>query len=217
MPDREVHLDALRLAAVFEVHLHRIADVAQLRIEVVLRELLVLRYHHLVAQRIDARIACYIVFVVGRRQAPENQRHRNHVLQAVVAVCRVIERPGLVDDAYARFLRLDDDLPDVIDTVLDVLVQCHCSFDRGLRMKFRRVGNLEQHIFHDVAAVLPLELERLVPEEHVVEAPGFRRQCGRISHLAAHRDQREAHGAARCVARGPALAGAGVRRMPVGT
>ena len=92
----------------------------------------------------------------------------------MVAVRGVVERAGLVDDAHAGFLGLDDDLLDVVDAVLDGVMQGHAGFDRGLRVEFRRVGNLEQHVLHDVAAVVALEAELIAFEEHVVEAPGLR-------------------------------------------
>ena len=69
----------------------------------------------------------------------EDQRHRHHVLNAMVAVGRVVERPGLVDDSHAGFLRFNDDLLDVVDAVLNLRVQRHRSFDGCLRMELRRV------------------------------------------------------------------------------
>ena len=81
----------------------------------------------------------------------------------MVAIGRIVQRAGLVDDAYARFLRFDDDFFDVVDAILYARMQRHAGLDRGLRMKLGRIGNLEQHVFHDVAAVPPLESERLCP------------------------------------------------------
>ncbi len=95
-------------------------------------------------------------------------------------------------------------------------MQRHARLDTGLRVKLGRVGDLEQHVFHDVAAIAALELERPAPEQHVVVAPGPRAERRRVAHLARHRDQREAHRAARRVAGSPALARARVRRVPVG-
>ncbi len=83
------------------------------RIEIVLRELLVLDAHDLVAQCIDTRIGSNVVFVIFSGQAPEDQRHRDHVLDAVIAIGRIIERPLLVDDADARFVRANRDLLDI--------------------------------------------------------------------------------------------------------
>ena len=41
---------------------------------------------------------------------------------------------------------------DVGELVVDLRVQGHGRLDRGLGMKLRREGNLEQHVFHHVAA-----------------------------------------------------------------
>ena len=97
-----------------------------------------------------------------------------------------------------------------------LLVDLHRGLHGGLRVEFRREGDLEQHVLHHVAAVGALELERAALEEHVVEAPGLGGEHRGIAHLAGARDEREAHGTAGGVARRPALARAGVGRMPVG-
>ena len=96
------------------------------------------RTHHSPAQRVDARIVRDGVLVVGGGEPAEDQRHGDHVLDAVVAVGRVGERPGLVDDAHARLLRLDHDALDVVEPVLDRRVQLHRALDRGLRVELRR-------------------------------------------------------------------------------
>src|SRR2546428_8421410 len=82
-------------------------------------------------------------------------------------------------------------------------------------MEFRRVGDLEQHVLHHVAAERALELERLALEEHVVEAPGLGGERRRVTHLPGPGDEREPYRARSGIARGPALARAGVRRVAV--
>jgi hypothetical protein len=99
----------------------------------------------------------------------------------VIAIRGIRELPGLVDDAHARLLRLDDDALDRVEAILHLRMEAHGSFDRGLRMKFRRVGDLEQHVLHHVAAVRLREGEGLALEQHVVEAPFRRRERGRIN------------------------------------
>ena len=84
-------------------------------------------------------------------------------------------------------------------------------------MELGREGDLEQHVLHHVATVGPLELEFVALEQHVVKAPGLGGQYGWVAHLAGLRDEREAHGAGRGVARRPALARTGVGRVAVGT
>ena len=124
--DRHRHLDTIRAAAVLEEHLHRVTDVAQRGIEIVFCELLVFAHRHLVTQLVDARVAGNGVFVVGGGQAPEDHRHGDHVLDAVIAIRRVIERPCLVDDANAGLLRFDNDLVDVVDAILHLAGAASC-------------------------------------------------------------------------------------------
>ena len=214
--DREIDRDTRRARAVPEEHLHRVADVALVALVVFLREGRVLLHRHLRAQRVDARIGGDGVLVVGGSQAPEQQRDRHHVLDAVVAVGGIGERAGLVDDAHARFLGFDDDAVDRVDPVLHLRVQLHRALDRGLRVELGREADLEQHVLHHVAAERLRERDRLALEQHVLEAPGLRRQRRWITHLAGHRDEGVAHRAAGRVSGRPALARAGVRRVPVG-
>ena len=92
----------------------------------------------------------------------------------------------------------------------------HRRFDRGLRMELGRERNLEQHVFHHIAAIRALELERLALEQHVVKAPGLGGQHRRITHLAGLRDQCQTHRARCRIAGRPRFARAGVRRMTIG-
>src|SRR5688572_14614023 len=86
VPDGVFAEDFLQLAAIFESHAERIGDRALLGIVVVAREALVLDAHDVLAQRVDARIGRDAVLVVGRGQPAENERHGDHVLDAVIAV-----------------------------------------------------------------------------------------------------------------------------------
>ena len=135
-----------------EEHLHGVADVALVGGVVLLREGRVLAHLHLRAQRVDARIGGDRVLVVRGREPPEDQRHRHHVLDAVVAVGGIGERAGLVDDAHARLLRLDHDALDLAEALLHLRMQRHRRLDGGLRVELGREGDLEQHVLHDVAA-----------------------------------------------------------------
>ena len=87
---------------------------------------------------VDARIVRDAVLVVRGGEAAEDQRDRDHVLDAVVAVGRIRERAGLVDDAHARLLRLDHDALDLVEPARDLRMQRHRGLDRGLRMELRR-------------------------------------------------------------------------------
>ena len=137
----------------------------------------------------------------------------------MVAVGRIVQRPLLVDDADAGLVGADRDLPDVVDRLAgpgQLGVQGHRRFDRSLRMEFGREGNLEQHVFHHIAAVRTLELERLALEQHVIEAPGLGGQHRWVAHLAGLGHQGQTHRARGGIAGGPGFARAGIGRMAVG-
>ncbi len=134
----------------------------------------------------------------------------------MVAIGRVVQGAFLVNDADRRLVRADGYFPDVVETILQLRMQLHGTFDCGLRMEFRREGNLEQHVFHDVRTVGALELEFLALEQHVVETPGLCRQGRRITHLAGTGDHRQPDCAARGIPRRPALARTGVGGMAIG-
>ena len=138
MPHREVDAQFQLRAAVTEEDVQRIADVALVALVVFLGERGVLANFHLGAQQVDAWIVGHGVLVVRRGQTTEDQRHRHHVLNAVIAIRGIGERPGLVDDAHARFLRLDDDALDERELVLHLRMQRQRAFHRGLRVELRR-------------------------------------------------------------------------------
>ena len=85
-----------------------------------------------------------------------NQRHGDHVLNAVIAIGGVIERTFFIDDPNCRFVRADRDLPDVLDfptRLRERRVQDHCGFHGRLRVEFSRERNLEEHVFHHIRTV----------------------------------------------------------------
>ena len=129
MTDREINGDFVCAAAILEIHLYRVANVAQLGVKIVFGVLRVFLDLHFLAQRVDAWVAGNAVFVIRGGQPAENQRHGNHVLDAVITVSRVIERPGFVDDSHAGFLRFNNHFFDVINAVFDLRVQCHTCLD----------------------------------------------------------------------------------------
>ena len=113
----------LRARAVFEKNLHGVGDGAFLRIEIVFRVLRIFDADHLGAQGIDARIARNRIFVVIGGELAEDQTDGGHILNAVVAVGGIVQRPGLIDDADRRFVGRDDDLVDLLDAILHLMVQ----------------------------------------------------------------------------------------------
>ncbi|MNN13581.1 hypothetical protein D3C81_1266180 [compost metagenome] len=108
-------------------------------------------------------------------------------------------------------------------------MQNHCCLTGGLGVELGRETDLEQHIFHHIAAqrlgqaqlVLPGGLERQVfvgvAERNIVEPPLRRREHARHAHLPAQGDVGQAHTSAGGVTRSPGLARTGVGRMAIGT
>lgn len=78
-----------------------------------------------------------------------------------------------------------------------------------------RVGDLEENVLHDVAAVRALELEGLAAEVDVVEAPGGSRQNGGQTLLALKNLQDKVDSGLAGITGSPRLAGHGVRGVPV--
>src|SRR5712691_4278600 len=113
MADGIFYRHLARSDSVPEENLQLVRDRALPGIEIVARIPLVLDADHLGAQRVDARIPGDIVFIVGGGQVALDQTDGDHVLDAVVAIRRVMERSLLVDDADRRFVRHDFDLLDV--------------------------------------------------------------------------------------------------------
>ena len=197
--------DLLRCGAVPEQNLHRVAYGALVRVVIVNGELPVFRYLHALPERVDTGVGSDVILVILGAQATENQGDGCHVLDAVVAVRRVIQGTGLVDDAHAGLLGFQDHLVDLIEPVLHLCMQGQRRFHRGLGMELSRKGNLEQHVFHDVTAEGAFGDDFIALKQHVLEAPVLRAQRGRVTHLAGQRDQGMAHGAAGSIARRPAF------------
>src|SRR5258708_32396988 len=72
----------LEPSAIDELDGNRVGDGAFVRVEVVLRELLVLDTDHLGAEAVDARILRDGILVIGRGEAAENKLDGDHVLNA---------------------------------------------------------------------------------------------------------------------------------------
>ncbi|CAM2154606.1 hypothetical protein PT2222_300120 [Paraburkholderia tropica] len=217
--DRILHHDFVERRAVVQLDGQRIRDRTLVGIVIIARELRIFHADDLRAQGVDARVARDIVFVIGGRQSSEKDRHGHHVLDAMIAVRRIRQRAGFVDNADRRFVRADRNARDVFGALAALNeqgVQRHGRFGGGLCVEFGGKRDLEQHVLHHVRAVGALEREGAALERDVVEAPRFRRERRGIAHFAGLRDQREVHAARGGVAGGPRLARAGVGRVAIG-
>lgn len=159
--------------------------------------------------------------VVGSLEAAEDEHDGAHVLDAVVTVGEVVHGLELlVDDADASLVRAAGDGLDVGGRLahgLELVVDLLRGLDGGLGVELGRVGDLEQDVLHDVAAIGTLELELLALEEDVVETPGGSRQDGRDTLLALHDLESQVDGTLASVTGSPRLAGHGVGGVAVGS
>src|SRR6476661_283925 len=112
-------------------------------------------------------------------------------------------------------MRVDSNLFDGVDAFDHLWVQPHGRFSRGLRMELGWEGNLEQNIFHDVAAQWSMDLDGLAVHEYILESPTRRGQRRVITHFAGHRPQSQLDCSRGSVAGRPALARASVGRMSI--
>jgi hypothetical protein len=210
--------DDLRgLRPIAEEHLHGIRDGTFFGVEIVAGVLLVFTDHHRCAQGVDPRIRRDPVLVVIGRQFAEYQSDCRHVLQAMIAIRRIVQRAGLVDDPNRGLVRGEFDALDVRQAIAHEGMQLQRTFDRGLRVEFRGKGKFEQDVLHHIAAERACQFHGLAAEGDILEAPGFRAQCRWVAHLARQRDEREPDGAAGGVAGRPGFSRAGVGRVAIGS
>ena len=91
------------------------------------------------------------------------------------------------------------------NSIFDFAVQFDGRFDRGLSVKFRRVRDLEQNIFHHVGPEWSSQSNLFPFKQNVLISPDWGGHRGGVSHFAGHRDQRQSDGSAGRVTRGPTL------------
>src|ERR1035438_6074856 len=215
--DRVLHGNAPGCRAAAEKHLDGVCDRTLARIQVVARERGVFNDLHPEPERIDPGIGRRGILVVPGRKRTLDQPHGHHVLEAMVAVRRVGERPGLVDDPPAALLRLDRDPLHLCEPRGDLWVEGDRGLDRRLRVEFGGIGDLEEDVLHHVAPeALGRDREGLAPKDDVLEPPDLGGQGPRVPHLAPERQDRMQDAPACGIARGPALARARVGGMAVG-
>src|SRR5260221_3072024 len=173
MADRILYRDFLRRTSIREQDLHGVANRAFLGIEIVPTKLRILFDLHFGPQLVDKRIFCDFVFVILSGQVAPEERHGNHVLNAMITVRRIANWTNLIDDAFCRFLGLDDDPTDLVQPVSDSRVKLDRGFYRSLSMKFCRKGNLEKDVSHDVRAERLSERDWLSSLNDVLKTPLF--------------------------------------------
>ena len=133
----------------------------------------------------------------------------------MITVGVVVQWPGLVDDARTGFLGLDLDLLDLVDSFSHLGMELKRAFDRGLRVELGREGNLEKDVLHHVTAQLTLQHHFPATEQHILKTPIPGRGRRRVADFALEREQGKLHGAPAGIPGRPALARAGIGRMPI--
>ena len=93
------------------------------RVEIVFRIVRIFDADHFGAQGIDARISRNRILVMIGGELAEDQTDGGHILNAMIAVGGIVQRPGLIDDADRRFLGGDYDLVDLLNAILHLIVQ----------------------------------------------------------------------------------------------
>ena len=128
MADRIFDFDFRRAAAIFKEHLHGIGTRAFGRIDEVTAVTRFFAHHGQFAQLINTRIGGEFIFKILRLEFAVDQSDGDDVLHAMIAVGRVMQRPGLVHDAHQCGLAVDFDACDIGDAVFDQCMQPKCAF-----------------------------------------------------------------------------------------
>ena len=131
------------------------------------------------------------------------QPERRHVLEAVIAVSRVVEDACLGCDADRRLVRPDVDTFDVVEPATHLEMQFYSSLERSLSVYHARIRSFEQQILHDIRTERSRECEWLAAELNGLHAPSRVGQYRPAWRFAAERPKSELHAARRCVGARP--------------
>lgn len=158
-------------------------------------------------------------------------------LNTVVTVGKVVHGLELlVNNADASLVGAVGNLLDVfggLAKLSELLVDDLRTFNGSLRVEFSckslvfaqysgragrtRIGNLEENVLHDIAAIRTLELKLLALEKVVVETPDRSAQNSRNTTLTLENLEHKVHSTLASITSSPGLPGHGVWRMTVCT
>src|SRR5690606_23940184 len=99
--------------AICQLNCQRIGNGALFGVVVVCCELWILDTAYPFAESIYTRVSCDVVLIILCLQTAENQGNGYHVLDAVVAVGRVMQRPFFIDDANGGLMCADSEARNV--------------------------------------------------------------------------------------------------------
>ncbi len=214
--------DLLKNGAVLEGDSQSVSNGALLRIMVIRSELLILDTLNLLSQRLNKWRSSSLstISVVRGLKTAIDKLDSSHVLKAVIAISKVVHRLELlIDNTDTSLMGTALDMLDILSRlphINELLADSGRGLNGGLGVELGRVGHLEEHVLHDVAAIWALELERLALEENVVETPDWSGEDGWHTWLAGCDLEGEIDGALAGVAGGPGLAGHCVWGVAVG-
>src|SRR5918992_2690286 len=194
------HDHLVRGRTVLKLDLQGIGHGAFIRRSVILSEARIFDNPHLLAQGVDSRIDSHRILIMGYRQLAKDQSNRDHILQAMVTIRRIAQRPRLVDDPARRCLGGDGDGSDMIGAVFDLRIELKSAFNGCLSMVLGR-KYLKQDIFYHIRPQGTGQGARFALAKHLLKSPPSRRQSRRIARPAASRQIRFTH--------------TGVRGMPI--
>src|SRR5258708_26221589 len=152
MSKRILHRYSLGVSAVAEKYLDGVCDRTLVRIEVVEAVTFVLVDVHARRKSIDPGICGNFVLIVIGRKLTENKANGSHVLQDMIAIGGIIQRAGFIDDAKRGLVGGDHNALDCVEARCYLGVKFDRSFDGGLGVEFRREGDLEEYVLHNVTA-----------------------------------------------------------------
>lgn len=213
--------DLLENGSVLESTCEGVGDGTLAWVVIVGGKLLILHALNLLSQALNqwGGSSLSTISIIRSLQTSINKHDRSHVLNAVIAIREVIHRLELlIDYTDTSLVGTTSDMLDILSSLAhrNQLLADSCScLNRSLRVELRWIGDLEEHVLHDVGAVLALELERLALEEDVIETPDRSTQDSWNTRLTSRDLQGKVNGALASVACGPGLARHGVGGVAV--
>jgi hypothetical protein len=218
---RSLDSDLVKDSTIVELDGESVGDGSELRVMVILGVLRILNTLNLLTERLNQRRSSSLttVGVVSGLEAAEDEHSGAHVLNAVVTVGKVVHGLELlVNDADASLVGSAGDGLDIGSRLalgLEEVVNLLGGLDGGLRVELSRVGDLEENVLHDIAAVGALELKLLTLEEDIVETPDRSGQNGGNTLLTLEDLESEVNGTLASITGGPRLSGHGVGGVAV--
>ena len=171
MSNRVFHFDFFGRRAIFEENLHRVRDRSLVWLMVLSAVTIIFLNNHQVSYPIHARISSDIILVILCNQVALQKTNGSHILQAMIAISRIIQISSFTDYPYRRFMGRQDNLFDLVQSINNLRMKSYRGLYCCLRVKFCRKRYFEKHILHNVAFERPLEFEDIAFKTDIIETP----------------------------------------------